>query len=273
MYCGMHHARVLLNRRLTEQATMSSGLLIELEGEVLRLTLNRPKKRNALSLSLLDELGDTLREHRNMPIKCVTITGAGDRCFAAGGDLQELDAIRTPEATCAMSERGHAALDEVRYFPVPVIGALNGLALGGGAELAMACDIRIATEQAELGLIQAQLNVTTAWGGGIDLVNAIGNSAALAILCAGQRLSATEAHRLRLYEAVCPSDQVFGEFVATFLQRYLDKSLNVLRGYKATAAARRKKLHDQLTLTAREQFIAAWVDEDHWQAAEQALKK
>ncbi|MDP6436653.1 MAG: enoyl-CoA hydratase/isomerase family protein [Gammaproteobacteria bacterium] len=250
-----------------------NGLLVDVDGDVLRLTLNRPEKRNALSLSLLDELGSALHENRDTPVKCAVITGAGDRCFAAGGDLQELDAIRTEDQTRAMSERGHAALDELRYFPVPVIGALNGLALGGGAELAMACDIRIATEQADLGLIHAQLNVTTAWGGGIDLINAIGNSAALAILCAGQRLNASEALQLRLYEAVCPEGEDFEAFTTDFLGRILSKSLNVLRGYKATSAARRRKLQDQLMLTAREAFIKAWTHEDHWQAAEQALKK
>jgi enoyl-CoA hydratase/carnithine racemase len=250
-----------------------NGLLVNVDGDVLRLTVNRPKKSNALSLSLLDDLGTALREHRDLPLKCATITGAGDRCFAAGGDLKELDAIRTTEQTQAMSERGHAALDEVRYFPVPVIGLLNGLALGGGAELAMACDLRIGTAKADLGLIQAQLSVTTAWGGGIDLINAIGNSAALAVLCSGRRIPAHEALQLRLYEAVCPADEDFAAFSAGFVKGYVDKSLNVLRGYKATSAARRKRLQDELLETAREQFVKAWVHDDHWQAAAKALKK
>jgi enoyl-CoA hydratase len=250
-----------------------NGLLVEVDGDVLHLTLNRPEKRNALSLSLLDDLGAALRAHRDMPLKCATITGAGDRCFAAGGDLKELDAIRTTEQAQAMSKRGHAALDEVRYFPVPVIGLLNGLALGGGAELAMACDMRIGTEKADLGLIQARLCVTTAWGGGIDLINAIGNSAALAVLCSGHRIPADEAFQLRLYEAVCPANDDFSAFSKDFVTSYTDKSLNVLRGNKATSAARLKRLQDELLETAREQFVEAWVHEDHWQAAEQALKK
>ena len=248
-------------------------LLVAVSGEVLRLTINRPEKRNALSMGLLDELRQTLHEHRKAPVKCVLLTGAGDRAFAAGGDLKELDAIRSEKEARAMSEHGHAALDEIRYFPVPVIGALNGLALGGGAELAMACDIRIAATHAELGLIQAQLNVTTAWGGGIDLINAIGNSAALAMLCSGRRVDAQEALRLCLYEAVCPEDQDFSAFTENFLQGYLSKSINVLRSYKTTAAVRRKRLQDELTETARQGFITAWVHDDHWDAAAKALKK
>jgi len=248
-------------------------LIVTVTGDVLRITINRPEKRNALSMGLLDELGDALHAHRNTPVKCALLTGAGDRAFAAGGDLKELDAIRSEIDTRLMSERGHAALDHVRYFPVPVIGALNGLALGGGAELAMACDIRIAAPQAELGLIQAQLGVTTAWGGGIDLINAVGNSAALAILCAGNRIGAQEALGLKLYEAVCPDDENFTKFVENFLHGYLTKSINVLRSYKATSAARRKRLQDELTETARQGFVTAWVHDDHWTAAARALKK
>jgi enoyl-CoA hydratase len=248
-------------------------LLVDQSNEVLRITINRPEKRNALSMGLLDEIGTTLNSHRDTPVKCVVLTGAGERCFAAGGDLKELDAVRTEAETRTMSERGHAALDAIRYFPVPVIGALNGLALGGGAELAMACDLRIATTHAELGLIQSRLNVTTAWGGGIDLINAIGNSAALSLLCSGRRLKAEEALRLSLFEAVCKEGEDFASFIDDFLTGYTSKGLNVLRGYKATAAARRKQLQDELTDTARNAFISAWTHADHWEAASKALKK
>ena len=253
--------------------TATEQLLIDVRADVLHLTINRPDKRNALSMGFLKELGAALHAHRLAPLKCVVLTGAGDRCFAAGGDLKELDAIRSNIEARMMSEAGHDALDQIRYFPVPVIGAINGLALGGGAELAMACDIRIAAAHADLGLIQAQLNVTTAWGGGIDLINAVGNSAALAILCSGRRLSAAEALGLRIYESVCAADVDFDTFVQQFLNVYLSKSINVLRGYKAAAAVRRKSLHDELTDVARGQFVAAWVHQDHWDAAANALKK
>lgn len=248
-------------------------LIIDITDDVLHVTINRPEKRNALSLALLDDLGDCFRTHANDNLKCAVLTGAGDRAFAAGGDLKELDAVRSDEDTRAMSERGHRALDAIRYFPVPVIGALNGLALGGGAELAMACDIRIATAKAELGLIQSQLNVTTAWGGGIDLINAVGNSAALAILCSGRRLKADEAMRICLFEAVADEDADFAAFIEDYLKDLTSRGINVLRAYKATAAARRKRLQNELMDTARDGFIAAWTHDDHWEAAARALKK
>ena len=251
----------------------ATELLVDIRDDVLYLTINRPEKRNALSMALLRDLGAALREHRKSDLKCAVLRGAGDRCFAAGGDLKELNAVRTHIDARVMSEAGHDALDEVRYFPVPVIGAINGLALGGGAELAMACDIRIAAPHADLGFIQAQLNVTTAWGGGIDLINAVGNSAALAILCSGRRLSAEAALNMHIYTEVCGADADFAGFVEQFLAGYRSRSINVMRGYKATAAARRRSLHEELTETAREPFVTSWVHEDHWVAAEQALKK
>jgi len=225
-----------------------------------------------LSLGLLDSIGEAFRAQRNAELKCAVLTGAGDKAFAAGGDLRELDSLRTVAEARAMSSRVHEILDEIRYFPVPVIGALNGVALGGGAELAMACDIRIGAEHADLGLIQSQLAVTTAWGGGIDLINAVGNGAALAILCSGRRISATEARTLSLYEAVCPADASFDEFTNDFVTDYLNKSINILRGYKTTATARRRRLHEELTDVARDAFVTAWIDDDHWDAAARALK-
>ncbi len=251
----------------------TNQLLTTVDGELLRVTINRPAKRNALSLALLDSIGAAFREHRHADLKCAVITGAGDKAFAAGGDLKELDALRSKAEARAMSSRVHEVLDEIRYFPVPVIGALNGVALGGGAELAMACDIRIGAAHADLGLIQSQLGLTTAWGGGIDLINAVGNSAALAILCAGRRIGADEALTMRLYEAVCPAGDDFAAFTEAFLGDYLNKSSNVLRGYKTTAAARRRQLHEELTDIARDAFVTGWVHDDHWDAAARALKK
>ncbi len=169
-------------------------LLTERSGDTLRLTINRPDKRNALSLELLDRIGSAFVQHAaDTTLKCAVLTASGDRCFAAGGDLRELEAVRSEADTLAMSRRARAALEQVRQFPVPVIAALNGHALGGGAELAMACDLRIATAKTELGFLQAQLNVTTAWGGGIDLLATLGSARALQILLEARRIPAAES--------------------------------------------------------------------------------
>jgi enoyl-CoA hydratase len=251
-----------------------SSLQVEVRDQVLRLIINRPEKRNALNLALLDEIGETLAQHADdASIKLALLTGAGDKAFAAGGDLKELDAVRSEADTLAMSRRGRRALDQIRYFPLPVVGAINGLALGGGGELALACDLRIAAPHAEIGLIQSRLNVTTAWGGGIDLLDLVGDSRALHLLITGQRISAAEALHLGIINAIADIDTDFPEATEIFLAPYLAHNQQVIRGYKATSLAHRKRLHEKLDSVEEGQFVKTWTHEDHWTAAAKALSK
>ncbi|MDG1463130.1 MAG: enoyl-CoA hydratase/isomerase family protein, partial [Gammaproteobacteria bacterium] len=238
----------------------------------LHLTINRPEKRNALNLRLLDEIGDAFAAHAEHPeIKLALLTGAGEKAFAAGGDLKELNTVRSEEDSFAMSRRGRRALDQIRYFPLPVVAAINGLALGGGAELCLACDLRIAAIHAEIGLIQSRLNVTTAWGGGIDLLDLVGHSRALQMLITAQRLGAAEALQLGIINAIADAD--FAASVDNFIAPYLVHNQQVIRGYKMTTLAHRKCLHDKLGATEEQQFVKTWVHDDHWAAAEKALKR
>jgi enoyl-CoA hydratase len=250
------------------------SLLVEIKGPVLRLTINRPERRNALGLALLDAIGAALEDHAgNDALKCAVITGAGDKCFAAGGDLQELEAIRTESDTRAMSRRGRAALDRVRAFPVPVVAALNGHALGGGAELAVACDLRVSAPHAEIGFLQAELNVTTAWGGGIDLALTVGDRRALRILATSARLEAARAQDLGLIDWVCAPGQPLDACTATFLEPYLARSRDVLAGFKAPIAAQRRRVHAELAPVEEEQFVRTWTHADHWAAVAKAAQK
>ncbi len=253
---------------------MARLLLTELRSEVLYLTLNRPEQRNALSLELLRLLGRVLEDHRDtQALKCVVISAAGDRCFAAGGDLKELSDVRSKDEAKQMSQHGRQALDQIRNFPLPVIAALNGPALGGGAELAMACDARIADRHAELGFLQGQLGVTTAWGGGIDLIAALGPDRAQKLLIEGQRLSAAQAGNLGLIDRVCRSDESLTECVEDFIQPYLQRSHGVLRGFKALSTAARATLHSALSGVEEARLIETWTHDDHWAAVEFALRK
>lgn len=249
-------------------------LLVSRDGALLRLTINRPEKRNALSLSLLDEIGAVFSRHAaDAAIRIAVITGTGEKCFAAGGDLQELDAIRTTDDTRAMSKRGRAALQAVRDFPVPVVAALNGHALGGGAELALACDLRVAARHAEIGFLQAQLAVTTAWGGGIDLAAAIGAQQAQLLLASARRVPASEGERLGVIDRVCEPEQGFEHCLADFVQPYLARPRQVLVGIKALMAAARRRLHADLAAVEEEQFVRAWTHPDHWAAVAEAMPK
>lgn len=247
-------------------------LLVERLGDTLRVVINRPDKRNALSLELLDRIGSAFAEHAaDTTLKCAVLTASGDRCFAAGGDLRELEAVRSEADTLAMSRRARAALEQIRQFPVPVIAALNGHALGGGAELAMACDLRIATAQTELGFLQAQLNVTTAWGGGIDLLAALGSARALQLLLEARRIPAAEALQLGLIQKVCSGDETLGDCTSSFVAPLLGRPVQVLRACKALTLDYRRMLHERLTGQEERGFSTTWVHADHWSAAERAL--
>ncbi|MBL8201269.1 MAG: enoyl-CoA hydratase/isomerase family protein [Chromatiales bacterium] len=251
---------------------MSDILLIDHRGGRLQVTINRPERRNALSLELLDRLGEAFTRCAADPtLKCAVLTATGDRCFAAGGDLKELDAVRSEADTLAMSRRARAALDAVRRFPVPVIAALNGHALGGGAELAMACDLRVATPQAELGFLQAQLNVTTAWGGGIDVLALLGPSRGLALLLEARRIPAAEALQLGLLQRVCGPHEALADCTDRLLAPLLQRPVQVLRAYKALALEARLALHERLAAVEEQGFTGTWIHADHWSAAEQAL--
>lgn len=247
-------------------------LLVEQRGHRLHVTINRPERRNALSLELLDHLGATFARHAADPsLKCAVLSATGDRCFAAGGDLKELAAVRSEADTLAMARRARAALDAVRCFPVPVLAALNGHALGGGAELAMACDLRVATAQAELGFLQAQLNVTTAWGGGIDLLALLGPARGLALLLEARRVPAAEALDIGLLQGVCGPHESLADCTERLLAPLLQRPVQVLRAYKALALEARLALHQRLASVEERGFTATWVHADHWAAAGQAL--
>jgi enoyl-CoA hydratase len=247
-------------------------LIVERRGDRLQVVINRPDRRNALSLDLLDRLGEVFtRFAADTALKCAVLTATGDRCFAAGGDLKELEAVRSEADTLAMSRRARAALDAVRRFPVPVVAALNGHALGGGAELAMACDLRVATPQAELGFLQAQLNVTTAWGGGIDLLALLGPARGLALLLAARRIPAAEALQLGLLERVSGPNETLEACTEGLLAPMLQRPVQVLRAYKTLALEARRVFHERLTAVEERGFTATWTHTDHWSAAELAL--
>lgn len=250
------------------------NLLVAIDGTILRLTINRPERRNALSLALLDNIGAALASHAANPqLHCAVLTGAGDKCFAAGGDLQKFDAIRTSEATMAMSRRGRHALQCVRDFPVPVVCALNGHALGGGAELALACDLRVAIAGAEIGFLQSTLSVTTAWGGGIDLAATVGDRRALDLLVSGRRVGTAEALSLGLVSQVAKDAESLSSVVDALAATLAVRSRPVLEGVKALTTAARRALHHQLMATEEQHFVATWTHDDHWRAVAAATRR
>jgi len=250
------------------------NLLVEIREEVLWVTIDRPHARNALSRETLDEIGRAMRIHADADIKAAVITGAGSDAFAAGGDLKELSAVRTEEDVGAFFDESSRAVDEVRNFPIPTVAALNGVALGGGAELAMACDFRVAAPTASLGFIQARLNISCGFGGGQDLIRLLGPAAGMAEGLRAETLSAVQSLERGLVDQVAIDGESLDQCVLRFLQPILRQKPQVIRAYKAFASAARQALDpSQKRALEREWFVRTWTHDDHWAAVDVITRK
>lgn len=250
-------------------------LLEDVSDGVLSVTIDRADKRNALSQAVLGEIGRCFTAHAGNPELVVgVIRGAGERCFAAGGDLREFDALRSRADAERIAVHSSAALDAIRHFPVPVIAALNGDAIGGGAELAVACDLRIAAAHARIAFVQGTLNISPAWGGGSDLCRLVGSATALRLLARADFLAVDEAERLGLLQARAAAGEGFEDFVTAFLAPIRERRPQVMRAFKALARANREG-QPSATIRALEvsQLVETWCHADHWSAHDQVLAR
>ncbi|MFN3532470.1 MAG: enoyl-CoA hydratase/isomerase family protein [Candidatus Brocadia sp.] len=188
---------------------MSTGneyIKIEKEKEIGIITLNRPEVRNALNRKMLQDLGDTLIELENDPqIKCIIITG--NRDFCAGADIKEMNAIK-PEEIEAFCRWGHKVFNQLEGMGKPVIAAVSGYALGGGCELALACDIRIASERAKFGQPEVNLGLIPGFGGTQRLSRLVGIGKAKEMIFTGEILSAKEAETIGLVNRVVKDEEL-----------------------------------------------------------------
>lgn len=251
-----------------------SNLVVDLNERVLTVTINRPEKRNALSRAVLEELRQTFTATAsNEAIRVAVLRGAGEKSFAAGGDLRDLSTIRTRDGATEMANQAKAVLDSIRNFPLPVVAALNGDALGGGAELAAACDFRILAAHARIGFIQGKLNISTAWGGGIDLLQLVGPAIGLRLLSRSELLDAPVALSMGLVDAVAKPDQSLDDLLQTFLAPMLRQAPQVMRAFKALALqVRAGRPRSELEALETDLFSGTWIHEDHWTAADNLLK-
>jgi enoyl-CoA hydratase len=174
------------------------------ESGIALLTVNRPEKLNALSAAVIGELGDALgRVAANAAIRAVVLTGAGEKAFVAGADIRELAELSPYEAR-AFALRGQAVFRQLETCGKPSVAAVNGFALGGGLELAMACTVRFAGENAKLGQPEVKLGIIPGYGGTQRLPRLVGRGRALELLLAGDPIVAAEAYRIGLVNAVVP---------------------------------------------------------------------
>ncbi|HTI36860.1 MAG TPA: enoyl-CoA hydratase-related protein [Vicinamibacterales bacterium] len=187
------------------------NLLLERDGAVAVLTVNRPKVLNALNAQTLDELRRAILDLKHdASVRAVIVTGAGDKSFIAGADINEL-AVQSPIDGREHAIRGQHVLDLIEHLGKPVIAAINGYALGGGCELAMACTIRIAADTAKLGQPEINLGIVPGYAGTQRLARIVGRGRALELLLTGDQITAQEAHRLGLVNRVVPAADLLNE--------------------------------------------------------------
>jgi len=190
------------------------NLEVETKGEVLIVMINREPVLNALNSEVIHELQSLFSEHwSDAAIKCVILTGAGEKAFVAGADIKELAELNVRGGTEAMA-RGQWLMKTIQNFPKPVIAAINGFALGGGCELAMACDIRLASEKAKLGQPEVGLGIIPGYGGTQRLPRLVGRGKAMQLILTGDMINAAEAHRIGLVDEVYPPDELMEKAMA-----------------------------------------------------------
>lgn len=215
-------------------------LIYEVDGPLVTVTINRPKVLNALSAQVLDELHAAIGHiGQDKSLRAVILTGAGEKAFVAGADISAM-AHMTPEQALKMAERGHAVLHALESLPQPVIGAINGFALGGGTELALACDVLYASTNARFGQPEVNIGVMPGFGGTQRLPRRINPGLAAELIFAGDPIDAETALRLGLVNAVVPQAEL------------LEKARTLGRKI-ATRAPRAVALAKQALRAAREQ--------------------
>ena len=182
----------------------------EEEGMIAVLTINRPKALNALNSKVLDELDKTLDSIDLNKIRCLIVTGEGEKSFVAGADIGEMSSL-TKEQGKAFGKKGNDVFRKLETFPIPVIAAINGFALGGGCEISMSCDIRICSDNAVFGQPEVGLGITPGFGGTQRLARIVGPGMAKQMIYTGRNIKADEAYRIGLVNAVYPQSELLNE--------------------------------------------------------------
>ena len=187
------------------------NLIVERDDAVVIITINRPAVLNALNSQVLEELGEAIGQARaDDGVRALVLTGAGEKAFVAGADIKEL-AVQSPVAGREHARKGQALFDRIERLGKPVVAAVNGFALGGGCELAMACTIRLAADTAKFGQPEINLGLLPGYAGSQRLPRLVGRGRALELLLTGAQITADEAWRIGLVNRVVPAAQLGAE--------------------------------------------------------------
>ncbi|ELZ36216.1 enoyl-CoA hydratase [Halorubrum saccharovorum DSM 1137] len=204
---------------------------------VATVTVDRPEQLNALTVDTLEAVEEALAEAEAAGVRALVLAGAGDEAFVAGADISYMAELSTPEAQ-AYAELGHRVADAIESFPAPTVAAIDGYAFGGGCELALACDLRVAAERAVIGQTEIDLGIIPGWGGTQRLPDLVGDETAKRLVFLGERIEASEAAEVGLVGEVVPDDafddridELAGELAAkpAFATRAAKEALDAAR--------------------------------------------
>jgi dTMP kinase len=247
---------------------MSDAIRIERDGPVAVLIVDRPAVRNALDPATMTALGEaigTLADRSD--VRAVVLCGGGDR-FIAGGDLRALASVRTPEGAQQMATLMQRVLNDLAALPMPVIAAIDRFALGGGAEIALACDLRVACADAFLVFKQTDLALTTAWGASRRLTTLLGESRALHLLWTGTRITAGEALAMGLINEVAPLGTTARAAATELAHRLAERPGTAVAGIKQLVQAVPRLEHAAQEALEARVFSHTWAAPAHWQAVD-----
>lgn len=233
---------------------------LEVDDGLAVLTIDRPHARNAIALDTMQQLEKALDAAAGA--RTLVIKGAGDRAFVSGGDLKELSTLRTIEDASAMAKRMRSICDQLATFPAPVIAALNGHAFGGGAEVAVAADIRVAADDIKIAFNQVELEIMPAWGGAERLAALVGRGKALLLAGTGTALNAVEAERIGLVDLVLPRssfDEGWRSIARSLARHPATEIKRVISGVSPDEAIA--------------SFARLWVADAHWRAADRVMNR
>jgi enoyl-CoA hydratase len=187
---------------------MYKTLLVEIDNSICIITINRPDKLNALNKEVFNDLNAAIDDvYKNAEIRSVIITGAGTKAFVAGADISEFLELDLSEAT-ELSARGHNVFDKIENSPKPIVAAVNGFALGGGCELALACHFIYASENAKFGQPEVNLGLIPGYGGTQRLTQLVGRNLAMELLTSGNMISAKEAMDIGVVNKIFSAEEL-----------------------------------------------------------------
>ena len=185
-------------------------VLFEQKNQIGIITINRPKALNALNSTVLDELNEVLDSVDLDVVRCLILTGAGEKSFVAGADIGEMSNLTKAEGE-AFGKKGNDVFRKLETFPIPVIAAINGFALGGGCEISMSCDIRICSENAVFGQPEVGLGITPGFGGTQRLARLVSPGMAKQLIYTARNIKADEAYRIGLVNAVYQQEELLAQ--------------------------------------------------------------